>query len=193
VIDGEAPLDSDEVGDAVIVEELVGEPDIDVVDVGSAVAVPLALGDELCVPVAVGVDDAVMLEEGVGVAGALALILGLAPDESDDVGEAVRDEESDRVDDGDTEDVGVGVIVEVGDVEEVGVGALEAEGRPLAEALADGLGVSLGVREGLAPIESGGVIDAVMLAVRVADDEPLTVLLLVRLGVSEVEELEDGV
>jgi hypothetical protein len=56
--------------------------------------------------------------------------------------------------------------VEVGDVEEVGVGALEVEGSPLAEALADGLGVSLGVREGLAPIESGGVAEAVLLAVR---------------------------
>jgi hypothetical protein len=191
-MDGEAPRDSDGVGDAVVVEELVGEPDIDDVDVDNAVAVPLALGVKLGVPVAEGVDDAVTLDEGVGVAGALALLLGLAPDERDGVGDAVRDEESDRVDDGDTEDVGVGVVVEVGDVEEVGVGALEVEGSPLTEALAEGLGVSLGVREGLAPIESDGVAEAVLLAVMVADDELLTVLLLVRLGVSEVEELEDG-
>jgi hypothetical protein len=94
-MDGEAPRDSDDVGDAVVVEELVGEPDIDDVDVDSAVAVPLALGVELGVPVAEGVDDAVTLDEGVGVAGALALLLGLAPDERDDVGDAVRDEVSD--------------------------------------------------------------------------------------------------
>ena len=193
VIDGEAPLESDDVGDAVIVEEVVGEPDIDDVDVDSAVAVALALIVELGVPVAEGVDDAVTLDEGEGVAGALALLLGLAPDERDDVGDAVRVEVSDCVDDGDTDDVGVGVIVEVGDVEDVGVGALEVEGSPLAEALTDGLGVSLGVREGLAPFERGGVVEAVLLAVRVADDELLTVLLLVRLGVSEVEGLEDGV
>ena len=171
-------------GDAVVVEELVGEPEIDDEDVDSAVAVPLTLVVELGVPVAEGVDDAVMLDEGVGVAGALALLLGLAPDERDDVGDAVRVEVSDCVDDGDTDDVGVGVIVDVGDVDEVGVGALEVDGSPLSEALTDGLGVSLGVRDGLAPIESGGVTEAELLAVRVADDEVLTVLLPVRLGVS---------
>jgi hypothetical protein len=193
VTEGEAPLESDDVGDAVIVDELVGEPEIDDVDVDSAVAVPLALGVELGVSVAEGDDEAVTLDDGEGVAGALALLLGLAPDERDDVGDAERVEESDCVDDGDTDDVGVGVIVEVGDVEEDGVGALEVEGRPLTEALTDGLGVSLGVRDGLAPIESGGVAEAELLAVRVADEELLTVLLLVRLGVSEVEKLEDGV
>ena len=99
-----------------IVDELVGEPEIDDVDVDSAVAVPLALGVELGVSVAEGDDEAVTLDDGEGVAGALALLLGLAPDERDDVGDAERVEESDCVDDGDTDDVGVGVIVEVGDV-----------------------------------------------------------------------------
>jgi hypothetical protein len=193
VMDGEAPLDRDDVGDAVAVEELVGEPEIDDVDVGSAVAVPLALGVELGVPVAEGDVEAVSLDDGEGVAGALALLLGLAPDDSEDVGDAESDALSDFVDDGDTEDVGDGVVVDAGEVVADGVDALEDDGSPLAEALTDGLGVSLGVREGLAPVESGGVAEAVMLAVRVADDELLTVLLLVRLGVSEVEELEDGV
>jgi len=193
VIDGEAPRDSDDVGDAVVVEELVGEPDIDDVDVVVAVAVPLALGVELGVPVAEGDVEAVTLDDGEGVAGALALLLGLAPDDSEDVGDAERDALSDFVDDGDTVAVGDGVDVDAGVVVADGDDALEGEGSPLAEALTDGLGVSLGVRDGLAPTESGGVAEAELLAVRVADDELLIVLLLVRLGVSEVEELEDGV
>ena len=89
VTDGEAPFDSDGVGDAVTVEERVGEPDNVDVGVGSAVAVLLALFVELGVPVPDGVWDAVTLEDGVGVSGALALLLGLAPLESDAVGETV--------------------------------------------------------------------------------------------------------
>jgi hypothetical protein len=111
--------------------------------------------------------ETVTLDDGEGVAGALALLLGLA--------------------------VGDGVVVDAGEVVAVGVGTLEVEGGSLIKALSDTLGVSLGVREWLAPTESGGVAEAELLAVRVADDELLTVLLLVRLGVSEVEELADGV
>ncbi len=193
VIDGEAPRDSDGVGDAVVVEELVGEPDIDDVGVDSAVAVPLALGVELGVPVAEGDVEAVTLDDGEGDAGALALLLGLAPDDSEDVGDTERDALSDFVDEGDTEDVGDGVVVDAGEVVADGVDVLEVEGSPLAEALTDGLGVSLGVREGLAPAESVPVTDAVPLDVSVADEEALRVLLPLELAVSVVEELADGV
>jgi hypothetical protein len=90
VNDGDAPMDNVAEGDGVAVAESVGEAESDGVGVGSAVAVPLALGVELGVSVPDGVCDAVRLDDGEGVAGALALLLGLAPLESDAVGEPVE-------------------------------------------------------------------------------------------------------
>jgi hypothetical protein len=193
VRDALSPRDMELVIDGVALPERLSDEDAgrDMEDVPDGVS-------ELDVEaVGVRVDDGVPLPLIVAVAleenDTLGVIEGLAPDDNEDVGDTERDALSDFVDDGDTEDVGDGVVVDAGEVVADGVDALEDEGSPLVEAQTDGLGVSLGVREGLAPIESGGVAEAELLAVRVADDELLTVLLPVRLGVSEVVELEDGV
>jgi hypothetical protein len=193
VADGEAPLDNDEVGDAVVVEERVGEPDNVDVGVGSAVVVLLALLVELGVPVPEGVCDAVMLEDGVGVGGALALLLALAPLESDAVGDTVAD--ALRL----TEPVTVCVGLLVGDTVRLGVlvrdgvsDALE-DGFPVSVPLTDALGVSLAVRDALSPRETEPVVVGVALLERLSDGDNVGGNDAVADFVSELEAVAVGV
>lgn len=166
----------------------------DFVELAESVVEGVPLGVSVGVGVAVGVREA--LEESVGVAVSLPEAIGvneaLAPMVRDAVSLADVVELADAVDEG----VPLGVGVGVGVSEAVGVAlevrTLEAR-RGLAEPISDALGVLLGVREGLAPMERGDVTEAVQLAVTVSDDELLAVLLAVPVGDSDVEELEDGV
>jgi hypothetical protein len=106
--------------------------------IGDAETVRVELGASL-----VGAD--VALADGVGVAGALALLLGLAPFESDGVGDAVGDVLSESVEEVVIDAVGVGVDVGLGEAVGDGVDALDCEFDPLTEPLTDALGVALGV------------------------------------------------
>ena len=193
VTDGEAPLDNDEVGDAVAVEERVGEPDNVDVGVGSAVAVLLALLVELGVPVPDGVWDAVTLEDGVGVSGALALLLGLAPLESDAVGETVA--VALRLTEPVVVCVGllVGDTVRLGEFVRDGVSAALGVGFPVSVPLTDALGVSLAVLEALSPRETEPVVVGVALLERLSDGDAASVADVVADFVSELETVAVGV
>jgi len=93
------------------------------------------------------------------------------------------------------------VIVPVEEGEEVllevevrdGVSIAVGVDKPVIVLLAEGLDVSLDVREGLAPTEIVGDDEAVTLEVREASGKPLAVLLPVEVKVSEPDEEAVGV
>ena len=80
--------------------------------------------------------------------------------------------------------------VEVDDDVAVREGVSTADGvdKPVIVLVAEGLDVSLDVREGLAPVESVGEDEAVTLEVREGRGRPLVVLDAVEVTVSEPEE-----
>ncbi len=159
----------------------------------------LAEGDDEGVPVDEGVKEAVALPVGVGVAGALGLMLPDAPRDREEVGldVLVALRLVDAVSVFVALDVGVCVREEDG-VREV-VPETDRDGDSVTGALNDELGVLLGVREALAPGDKVGVIDGVALAVTsgVADADKVavveSVVVPVPLCVAVGELEEDGV
>ena len=95
----------------------------------------------------------------------------------------------------------LGVGVEVDDDVAVREGVSTADGvdKPVIVLVAEGLDVSLDVRDGLAPSESVGENEDVILAVREGSGKLLAVLLVVEVKVSEPDvdavgvKLDDGV
>ena len=84
--------------------------------------------------------------------------------------------------------LGVGVEVDDDVVVRDGVSTADGVSKPVNVLLAEGLDVSLDVREGLAPVESVGEDEAVTLEVREGRGRPLVVLDAVEVTVSEPEE-----
>ena len=87
----------------------------------------------------------------------------------------------------------MGVKVDVDVAVREGVSPAVGVDKPVVVLLAEGLDVSLDVRDGLASIESVGVNEDVKLAVSVRIGKLLAVLLLVEVKVSELDEEEVGV
>ncbi len=171
---GLAPTVSDAVCEAVAVEdddgdaETLGDGDLEGLRVSEDDGVVVAVAVE------VGVDAGVPLAVALGVSGALGLLLAEAPRESAAVGEP----DGDALLLLDAESVTVALAVEVGVPLDVRVREGVAEGLDVgeldSEPVADALGVSLAVREALAPRDSDGVIDGVALAVADGDTDGIT-------------------
>jgi len=89
----------------------------------------------------------------------------------------------------------LGVGVEVDDNVAVREGVSTAVGvdKPVFVLVADGLDVSLDVRDGLAPVESVGDDEDVILAVSEGSGKPVAVLVVVEVNVSVPEDEDVGV
>ena len=190
---GLAPSVRDAVGVAVNDVELVGV--LDRLEEGEALAVTVTVADGVVVgdPDFDAVVDAVTLEVGLGVKGALGLELELDPRESDEVGDTVPD--ALRLTDGDAVGVAlaVGVTVELAVLVCVDVRAAEGDSAPLSVPLADGLGVSLLERDALSPEDIDVVGVGVLLGVMDGVEEISREAVEDGEGVSELVLVPDGV
>ncbi len=188
---GLAPKDSEDVGDPVLVGVTVAVAENDSTLVTVAVLVPVPVDNELVVTVRV-CDDETVEEELAGTDGDTE---GLAPNESEFDGvpdtDGVCELELDTVVDEVPEPLTVPERVPVFEFVPVGVILVEAD----VDIESLRLGVSLDVREALAPIVTEAVIEAVPDAVTVAelDFDALPVEEAVGVCVGEDVEEEVGV
>jgi hypothetical protein len=190
---GLAPEEREEVGDEVIVVDVVRVPDVLGATVSRAVDVVVAEGVVDGDTVPEEVNESVALELALGVASALGVTLTLAPLESEAVGDTVTVALGLTED----EDEGVGLAVDedvpLGVCELVGVSAALGVCFPVSVLLADTLGVSLAVRDALSPLEMELVIDGVALAERLSERDAARDTDAVPDGVSELEVVAVGV
>jgi len=190
---GLAPEEREEVGDEVIVVDVVRVPDVLGATVSRAVGVVVADGVVDGDTVPEEVNESVALELALDVASALGVTLALAPLESD----AVEDYVTLALGLTEDEDEGVGLAVDedvpLGVCEPVGVSAALGVCFPVSVLLADTLGVSLAVRDALSPREMELVIDGVALAERLSERDAARDTDAVPDGVSELEVVAVGV